>query len=96
MMKFNSTNLMHKEVNQKFIHEIEKELVANQVNEKNIEYIWKTTKEAIIAAAKKILGESRHKANSWYKDKCQNAVLKKKESRRNYIDNQTTELKGSF
>jgi uncharacterized membrane-anchored protein len=70
MMKFDITKLMREEENQKYIHEIEKELEADQVGEKNIEHMWKTIKEVIIAAAKKILEKSRHKSKSWYNDKC--------------------------
>jgi len=92
-MKFNITKLMHEEENQKYIPEIEKELEANQVDEENIKHMWKTTKEVIIiAAAKKTLRESRHKSKSWYNDKCRNAVFKRKESRRDYLDNQKTQM----
>lgn len=96
MMKFNITKLMHGEENLKFHHEIEKELEANQVDVGNIEHMWKTTKEAILAAAKKTLGESRHKSKSWYNDKCRHAVLKRKQSRRDYIENQSAHLKEAF
>lgn len=95
MMKFNITKLMYEEENQKYIHEIE-ELKAKQAVEENKEHMWKTTKETIIAAAKKTLGESRHKSKSWYNDKCRNAIIKRKESKRDYLDNQTTHHKEVF
>lgn len=55
-MKFNINKLMCEEDNQKYIHEIEKVLEAKQVDVENIEYRWRTIKEAVMTAAKKALG----------------------------------------
>lgn len=54
--------------------------------------MWKTIKKAITAAAKKTLGESRHKLKSWYNDECQNAIIKRKESRRHYLNSVAVEF----
>lgn len=63
-MKFNIIKPLCKEEKHKYIHEVEKELEANQVDEVNIEHMWKMTKEPIIATAKKTLVESKHKSKS--------------------------------
>lgn len=54
---------MQKKYNQKYIHEIEKELESKHLDVENIKYTWRTIKEAIITDAKKL--------KKWHNDKGQ-------------------------
>lgn len=66
-------------------------MIANRLDKEinNIEEKWTNMKEAVIEAAREIVGVERRKQSEWFDDECREAIQKKNEYRRKMLERNT-------
>jgi hypothetical protein len=90
-IKYNTDKLKEEDINEIYQETISQALENNKRREHiDIEYEWKTIKEAISNAAQSVLGKTvRQEKKPWYDEECRRAVQRRNEVRLKMINRST-------